>query len=130
MNGTKRTFIAATIGLNYDLWFNEKWAVGLHNDFTTTSFNIEETEKGEIVAREYPLLTSLVVIYKPFKHWSLLAGPGKEFEKNKNFNVVKTGIEYGVELKKEWEVSFGFEYDKKFKGYSSWLMGIGISKIF
>jgi hypothetical protein len=59
-----------------------------------------------------------------------LAGPGIEFEKNENFGVIKTGVEYSIEIPKNWEIGFGIEYDWKLRGYSSWLAGIGISKIF
>jgi hypothetical protein len=129
-NGSKRIFVAASLGANYELWFNSHWAVGLHNDITMQSFNIERKATKEIVAREFPVLSTLVAIYKPGKHWSFFAGPGREFEKNESFNVVKTGIEYGIELPKTWEVGFGAEYDVKINGYNSFLIGIGISKNF
>jgi hypothetical protein len=128
MNGQKHAFIVPTVGLNYELWFNKKWAIGLHNDFIIQSFNIENEDGKPAIKREYPILTTLVGIYKPGKHLSFFAGPGIEFEKTENFNVVKLGIEYGVELSKSYEVGFGFEYDAKINGYSTWLVGIGISK--
>lgn len=127
-NGEKTIFITPTLGFNYELWFNKKWAVGLHNDFIMQSFNIENTDNKPAIKREFPILTTLVGIFKPCKHIMVFAGPGKEFEKNENFTVVKTGIEYGVELPKGFEVGFGLEYDTKIKGYDSWLVGIGISK--
>lgn len=127
-NGSKRIFIAASLGLNYEWWFNNKWAVGLHNDITMQSFNVERKSSEEIIAREFPILTTLVVVCKPVKGWSFFTGPGREFEKNESFNVVKTGIEYGIELPKTWEIGFGLEYDVKINGYNSLLVGIGISK--
>jgi hypothetical protein len=128
INGQKHAFIAPTIGFNYELWFNKKWAIGLHNDFILQSFNIENEDGKPAIKREYPILTTLVGIYKPGKHLSFFSGPGIEFEKNKNFKVIKLGMEYGVELPQSFEVGFGFEYDAKIDGYSSWLFGIGISK--
>lgn len=130
VNGSKRVFIAASLGVNYELWFNQHWAVGLHNDITMQSFNVERKNTDEVIAREFPVLTTLVGIYKPAKHWSFFAGPGREFEKNESFNVIKTGIEYGIELPKTWEIGFGLEYDVKIKGYNTVLIGIGISKNF
>ncbi len=128
--GEKKTFTAASLGLNYELWFNSSWAIGLHNDITMESFRAEDKGDGNIAEKEFPVLTSVVAMYKPWKHWSIFAGPGKEFEKSENFFLVKTGIEYGVELPKEWEIGFGVDYDIKINGYNSWLIGIGISKIF
>lgn len=104
--------------------------MGLHNDFIMQSFNIEDKHREPAIKREFPVLSCLVGIYKAGKHWSVFTGPGKEFEKNENFTVVKTGIEYGVELPGDFEVGFGLEYDTKVKGYDSWLAGIGISKKF
>lgn len=130
VNGETTIFIAPTIGFNYELWLNEKWAVGLHNDFIIQSFNIENENSKPHIKREYPILSALVAVYKPGNHWTFFGGPGKEFEKNENFNVIKTGLEYGVALPGSFEVSFGLEYDTKIKGYDSWLAGIGISKNF
>lgn len=128
LNGEKNVFMTPTLGLNYELWFNKKWAVGIHNDFIMTSFNIEEDNGKPSIKREFPILSAIVGVYKPGKHFSFFAGPGIEFEKNENFKVIKTGIEYGVELPQSFEVGFGFEFDAKINGYSSWLAGIGISK--
>lgn len=126
----KHHFVAATIGLNYELWFNKKWALASYNDISMQSFTIEQKPEGEDVSREYPLLITLVGIYKPGNHWLFFAGPGKEFELEKNYAVIKTGIEYGVHLSKNWEIGFGSDYDIKIDGYNSWLFGISVSKIF
>ena len=130
VNGSKHIFIAASIGVNYELWFNSHWAIGLHNDITMQSFNVEKKSDDEVIAREFPVLSTIVAVYKPGKHWNFFAGPGREFEKNESFNVIKTGIEYGIELPKTWEIGFGLDYDIKINGYNTWLIGIGISKNF
>lgn len=130
VNGSKHIFIAASLGVNYELWFNSHWAIGLHNDITMQSFNIERKSDNEIIAREFPVLSALVAVYKPAKHWSFYAGPGREFEKNESFNVIKTGVEYGIELPKTWEIGFSADYDIKINGYDAWLIGIGVSKNF
>lgn len=130
VNGGKRTFVAASLGVNYEVWLNRRWGVGLHNDITMQSFNIEKNSGEEIISRDFPVLATMVVVYKPFNHWIFLGGPGIEFEKNENFRVIKTGVEYSIEIPKKWEIGFGIEYDRKLRGYSSWLAGIGISKIF
>ena len=128
--GEKKSFVAASIGANYEFWFNSQWAVGLHNDLVMQSFNVEQKTNGAVTKREYPLLTTLVGIYKPWEHWSIFAGTGKEFEKHENLTVIKTGIEYGVPLPKNFEAGLGVEYDVKIEGNDSWLVGIGVSKSF
>ncbi|MGE5108858.1 MAG: hypothetical protein ACM3H8_15045 [Sphingobacteriales bacterium] len=94
------------------------------------SFNVETKPGGAILKREFLLVSALVALYKPAKHWSFFTGPGIEFGKNENFTVIKTGVEYEIELPKTREIGFGLDYDFKLKGYNSWLIGIGISKIF
>src|SRR6476661_3084135 len=61
--GEKRTFIAASIGANYEYWFNSKWAVGLHNDLVMQSFHVEQKADGAVTKREFPLLATLVGVY-------------------------------------------------------------------
>lgn len=129
-SGGKKTFIAASIGANYELWFNSRWAVGLHTDLTMQSFTIEAKADEAFVKKEFPLLTSLVAVYKPARHWIFFAGPGKEFENEENLNVIKTGVEYGIAIPKNWEISFGADYDFRINAYNTWLIGIGISKVF
>jgi hypothetical protein len=128
--GEKKTFTAASVGANYEYWFNSKWAVGLHNDLVMQTFHVEQKADGAVTKREYPLLATLVGIYKPREHWTVFTGPGEEFEKHENFTVIKTGVEYGVPLPKNFEVGFGVEYDIKIKGDDSWLVGVGVSKSF
>jgi hypothetical protein len=98
----KKTFIAASLGLNYELWLNNKWAIGLHNDFTIRSMQTEDNAGKTAIERELPALISLVGVYKPWEHWSFFGGPGNEFEKDQNFKVIKTGIEYGIDFPKRW----------------------------
>ncbi|MEO6229070.1 MAG: hypothetical protein ABJB11_07205 [Ferruginibacter sp.] len=126
----KKNFIVSTIGLNYDWWQSNKWTIGLHNDFIIQSFTYENSNNKQTVERVYPLLSTLVAVYKPGRHITVFTGPGREFEKHETFTVIKSGIEYGIELSKQWEVATGLEYDVKINGYNSWLPGIGFSRSF
>jgi hypothetical protein len=130
VTGEKKTFIAASLGLNYEFWFNGKWAIGFHNDITMQSIHVNDEASGKTIERELPVLSSLVAAYKPWKHWSFFTGPGYEFEKNEGSPVLKTGAEYSIELPTKWEVGLGIDYDIKVPGYNSWLVGFGISRRF
>lgn len=127
---TKQTLVIPTVGANYELWLNDRWAAGLHNDISMAAYKIEKSASRKMISRDYPVLTTLVAIYKPGEHWNFFAGPGREFEKNESFYVIKTGVEFGLGLPKSFEVNLGAEFDRKLRGYSSWLVGIGISKLF
>ncbi|MGB5318923.1 hypothetical protein, partial [Eudoraea sp.] len=59
--------------------------------------------------------------------WGIVAGPGMEFEKNKNLFIVRIGTEYEFELGNDWGISPSLNYDFK-EQYSTWDFSIGLSK--
>jgi hypothetical protein len=126
--GQHKFSIVPTWGVDYDFWFNKKWAIGLNNDLVLQQYKIIKEEDHTEVERSYPVGTCAVGIYQPFKHLAFVTGIGKEFEKHESFSMWKIGIEYGFELSKAWELSLNFQYDTKFTAYDSWLFGLGISK--
>jgi hypothetical protein len=130
IEGQSKFSIVPTWGLDYDFWFNGKWAIGLHNDLVLQQYKIIKEEDQTEVERSYPLGTCIVGIYHPFKHIAFVTGIGKEFEKHENFGMWKIGAEYGFELPKAWELSLNLQYDNKFNAYDSWLFGLGVSKRF
>lgn len=64
-DGQEHLFIPSW-GLDLEYWFNEKWGVGSHNDIEVESF-IVETDHEEFIEREYPLVTTLELLAKPWK---------------------------------------------------------------
>jgi hypothetical protein len=129
-NGKKQVLDMAAWGFDYNYHFSPKWAIGLHTDIILESFKVEGKEDGEVIERSRPIAPALVGIYKPNHHWSLMAGAGVEFAKEENFFLTRLGIEYGVEIRNRWEVFGSFAYDIKWKGYDTWVLGLGISKAF
>jgi len=79
--------------------------------------------------RETALVTGVVLGYEFANKFSLLLGPGIEFEKNENLFLVRTSIEYDFEIDKSWSLfpSFNFDYKEE---YNTWSLNIGISKKF
>jgi hypothetical protein len=128
-DGGSKQFLLPAWGLDYDYWFAEKWAVGLHNNMVLQEFKVEEGESGEEVDVSYPLSVSLTGLFMPVRHLTLIAGVGREFEKTENLSLIEFGLEYGFELPDEWELSLNLKYEHKFEAYDSWLFGFGISKI-
>lgn len=130
-NGKKTTISLPSWALNYNYNFNEKWAIGLHNDIIIENFNIEKTSGGETIERSKPITALLVGTYKIAESIGLELGAGMEFEKNENFAVTRIGAEYGIEIPKfNMEVLLGFDYDIIFDAYNSINLGIGIAKKF
>jgi hypothetical protein len=57
--------------LNHSFLINEKWAIGWHNDMKIIPYIVDEGHAAQI-AREYPLITSLVGVFKPENQWGFL----------------------------------------------------------
>lgn len=116
-----------TWGLNYEYWFHHRFAVGLHNEFEMMSYVVEHGNDAEL-KREYPFISSIVLIYEPLKNLTFHIGPGYEFEANESFFIVKMGAEYVFPLPKSFDLGFGFSYDNKNKLYDAWTFGLFIGK--
>jgi hypothetical protein len=125
-----RNLIIPAWGLNYDYIFHHRWGVGIHSELLLQQFKIESHSDNKELIRENPVSISGVITFKPHHKWSVLAGGGVELESEENIAVLKTGIEYGIELINDWELGLSFELDHKIDTYNSWLFGVGFSKLF
>lgn len=123
-----KNIIAPSIGLDLEYWINEKWGFGFHNDMELMNFKIEK-EGNVLIEREYPIVLTFDGLWKFHKEWVLVLGSGIEIEKNKNLFIVRTGLEYEIEIAKHWDVSPSILYDYRSGNYgSTWSVGIGIGK--
>lgn len=129
-SGNKNYLIVPSLGLDVEYWFNGKWGLGSHNDLELISFEVEEAGHMSI-ERETPLMLTLDALWKPYKGFVFLFGPGVEFEKTDNLFVVRGGIEYEIELKKShWDIAPTIFYDRRMDAYDTFSVGIGIGKRF
>ncbi len=121
---------AAAYALDADYWFAKKWAFGIHSDIVLENFLIEEhlgNDEYDILERQYPIAVIPVLLYKPWHYLSLIGGIGPELSREKNLMVFRSGLEYGWELPKNWELVSTLTYDVK-KAYDTWMIGLGVSK--
>jgi hypothetical protein len=134
IDGNKKVLSLPSWGLDYTYQFKPKWGIGLHTDIITETFEVEKHLEsggtGEVIERSYPIAPALMGIYKPNEHWVFLIGAGVEFEESENFFLNRVGIEYGAELPKGWDVFGSLSYDFKWNGYDTWVLGLGIAKVF
>ena len=121
--------IVPSWGLNYEYWFNENWAIGLHNDMEITTYAIERV-RDTVLERERPFILALVGLYKFDTGFEILTGMGLELEKNENFVVFRLGVEYEIEIGKHWDIAPGFVYDIKEDVYNSFTIGLSVGKKF
>ncbi len=130
-NGGKKWEVLPSVALGYDYWLNKNWAVGVHTDIVIETYEVEKhlnSEKEEILEREYPISPAIMGIYKPKKHFSYQIGVGGEFAKTENLFLIRSEIAYGIHILKEFEVETSVSYDLRFNAYDSWGIAIGISK--
>ncbi len=127
---TNDVLIVPMFGINYDYQISKHWGIGIHSDILFQQFKVEKHDNHEELIRENPISIAAMVFYKPNHHWKLLAGYGIEFEKHENLKVLRAGVEYGIELPKNWELGFILEFDYKINAYWSMVPGIGFSKRF
>ena len=121
--------IVPSWGLNYEYWFNRKWALGLHNDMEIATYIIEDAN-GNKIERSRPIIISLVGVYNIWKGIEIIAGVGYEFEEHHNYRVYRLGVEYEVEIGNDWDLAPAIIFDAKENLYHSWTLGIVIGKRF
>lgn len=121
----EKSVYVPTIGLDYLYQLNETWKLGLALDLELGSYLVGFNR--EDIAREKALVTAALVGYEIAPRWGILIGPGIEFEKNKNLFIFRAGMEYEFELGDDWSLFPSFNYDFK-EEYSTWALGLGISK--
>ena len=124
-----RGFLIPSWGLDYEYWFTRSWGVGLHSDLELQTFLIERSESEEI-EREYPIVVTLDALYKPWRGLVIQLGPGYEFEKNKNFFLIRAGLEYEIDLPHHWDLSPSVFYDTRIDAYDTWSIALGVGKRF
>lgn len=127
---TNDVLIVPGFGLNYDYQINKRWGVGFHTDILLQQFKIEKHGSNEEVIRENPVSVVAILFFKPYHRWKVVGGYGIELEKNENFQLIRIGVEYGIDLPKSWELGFIFENNFKIDGYYTLFLGIGFTKKF
>lgn len=115
-------------GLDIEYWFNDKWGIGNHNDIEVESYMVQSHDE-EVIEREYPLVTTLELLYNPWKGLVLQTGPGFEHEKEKNYTVLRFGVEYEFHLPDGWDVFPTLFYDTRIAAFDTWTIGLGVGKL-
>lgn len=121
---TSEEFIP-TLGIDYFYLFESGWKLGVVMDYEFANYIVKFDK--EDLTREGALVTGLLAGYEFADRWSLLLGPGIEFEKNKNIGILRTTLEYEFELDEEWGIFPSANYDFK-QEYSTWSVNVGVSR--
>lgn len=127
-NGQTQWLPLASWSLNYDYWFNNKWAIGLQNDWILETFVVKQ-KSGSVIERKNPIAVIPVGMYKLSGHWTAILGAGIEFSHGHNLGLTRFGAEYGVHLLKHTEVGVALVWDNKWNYYNSWGVAFTVGKI-
>ncbi len=128
----EENFFIPSWGLDIEYWLSSKFGLGIHNDLEIETFVIIN-EQGEMdeLERVSPLVLTFDLLYKPYKGLVLQLGPGIEIEKDENYTLFRTGIEYEFEINHHWDISPTVFYDSRFDGgYHTWSIALGIGRRF
>lgn len=121
----KEILVFPSFGIDFEYWFNHKVGLGLHNDIELLIFEVQDTE-GNYIKREYPLLSTFDVLWKPFHNISFFGGPGIEFEKHQNYFIFRIGIEGEICVSSHLDIAPIVFYDVRNGAYDTFSVGIGI----
>ena len=127
--GVKEFLTVPSLALDYNYWFSDRWALGLHTDFLTENFFIENGE-GEVIERERPIAPAIMGVFKVSEHWIISLGVGKEFSNEQNFTLARISFEYGVKIRNGWDVFGVLSQDFRLSAYNVTTFGFGLSKKF
>jgi hypothetical protein len=129
LDDSDATLILPNIGLNYKYWFDEKFAIGWYNNIVALTYTVNSDSQQDL-DREYPVTTTIVGIFKPWKNLSLFTGPGLEIDKNKTLFVFRFGVDYSFPLSNDWHLTPRFIYDNLATDIQAYTLGVGVSKRF
>lgn len=123
------TLFIPSWGLDLEYWFNEHWAIGLHNDLELETFEVERNN-NEFIRRQFPVVVTADALWMPTKRWVLLAGPGLEFDPRNTLKVFRVGVEYEYHLPDHWDIAPAFYYDFRVNAFDTYSIGVGLGKRF
>ncbi len=119
--------ILPSFGLDLEYWFSHRLGIGLHNDLELMVFEVE-TEKDVFVERDFPMLVTIDMLWKPWRGLVIYGGPGIEFEPSEHYYVGRLGAEYEIPIGKHWDIFPTMFYDYRRGAYNTFSIGLGIGK--
>lgn len=116
-------------GIDTEYWPSRRWGVGLHADIEIESFIIL-VEGGESVERINPVVVTLDALHRLKNGLIIVLGPGIELEQSREYALFRLGLEYEIPLGYHFDLAPTVFYDRRFDGYATWTVGLGVGKRF
>jgi len=121
-----QNLVLPTFAFDIEYWLNHKWGIGLHNDLELLNFEVVESHDEVTIEREFPVLITLDVLWKPIKNFVVFTSPGIELEPNTNYFVFRMGCEYEFPFSEKWDLAPLVFYDMRDGAYNTITFGLGV----
>jgi len=128
--GMKQFTTVPAFALDYNYWFAENFAIGLHTDFLNENFIVESESGGELIERERPIAPVIMATYSAGEHFNFSLGFGGEFAEGDDYFVTRFAVEYGVEIRNGWAMLASISQDFRANVYNVTSVGLGVEKRF
>lgn len=116
-------------GLDIDYWFNHQWGIGMHNDIEIETFVVERNQ-AEAIERDNPTVFTFDALYHIGSGFVISIGPGVELEQSESFFLARVGLEYEYNIGHAFYLMPTIFHDRRFDGFSTTSVGLGIGHYF
>ena len=116
--------------LAYNYSLSERWALGVHGDIITETFEVEAPDsesEGDLLERKYPVSLVGAASYKVIDHLAVQVGGGFETDGSETFGLLRFGVEPFMRISDRIELLLNLNYDIKIDAYDNWTLGFGIA---
>lgn len=127
--GKEQYVLAPTVGIDYEYWISQKWAIGTYNEIAHMDLEVITEDHEEYIKRENAMLFSAVVVFEPVHNLGIFAGTGIETDPHHTFWIRYMGLEYTFIRSNDWEVAISAGYVNK-DAYDAFTFGIVIGRRF
>ena len=118
-----RGLFVPSVRLDYFFHLFPRWAVGFMGNYELDHYMIVDQQ----IERDHALGLSLVGMFNITDHLGVYAGGGVEMEAHQNLGVFKLGMEYTIDLRKNWALVPKLYFDFK-QNYDTWSFAVTIAK--
>jgi len=123
------TLVVPNIGINYKYWFDEMFAIGWYNNIVALTYVINSDTNRE-TERVYPITSTVVGLFSPWKGLQIFAGPGIEFDSNQSYFIARFGIDYAIDLSNDWYLTPRLIFDQIGNEVQAYTIGLSIGRKF
>ena len=120
-----RGLFVPSLRLDYLFHLHPRWALGFMANYELDHYMIVD----EQIERENALGLSLVGLFQITNHLAVYTGGGVEMEIHQNLGVFRLGMEYTIDLKKNWALVPKLYWDWK-SNYNTWSFALNFARKF